>query len=768
MRFKGSFFINQIGLSVGLAATFLVALWVYQEWQVDRFHKLDAQLYRLISDAHSHETLLNTSSLLTNQLAEEIPEIEAVVNSSWGAINSSLSTEDKQMALVGEFASSAFFQFFSYPLLRGKTEQVLEKPASIVLSEETALKLFGSTEVVGKVLRWQWYSMQNEVTVTGVFKLPSQSSMQFDYVLSFDVFEQYFRQRIERGQYNARTYVKVQENTDIQALNSKINAFIQERYPESTWTPFLIPYSSFYLQNTYKNRKATGGRIVYVRLFSVIALLILLIACINFMNLSTARASRRMKEIGIKKAVGANRSALIYQHLVEAIVQSCLAGWLAVGLVFLVLPYFSQTMGKDLSLPFTAEGMTATGGLLLLTGLLAGSYPAFYLSSFKPKDILQGSLRAVLGETWLRKGLVIFQFGMSMILILAVWTVHKQVLFMQEKNLGYEKDQIITLSSTGFSIEKQNEFISRLNDVRGVVDASSISHALVGGQASTADIQWAGKDPATQIWFEHGRVNYGMMEMLGLQLLDGRFFSEERGNETDKIIINEKAQKLMGLAEPVGQVIQIGTERLEIIGVTHDFHFESLHENVKPTFFRWSAGRALKIAIKIEARNEQQTLANIERLYKSMATGYPFQFTFLSEDYQQKYVAEKKVAILSRFAAILALFISCLGLLGLSAFMAEKRTKEIGIRKVLGATSQQIVRLLTIDFSKLVFIAILVAAPIGYFLANRWLSTFAYRTEIDLAYIIVAGAFLLLIAWLTISLQTLKAARVNPVDCISE
>lgn len=768
LRFKGSFFINQLGLSVGLATTFLVALWVYEEWQVDKFHALDKQLYRMVSDSHSKETLLNTSSILSKQLAEEIPEIEAVVNSSWGSLSSSLSTETEQVAVVGEFATAPFFQFFSYPLIQGKAAHVLEQPSSIVLSEEMAKRLFGSTEVIGEVLRWQWYSMQNEVTVTGVFKLPRQSSMQFDYVLSFDVFEEYFSARIARGQYNARTYVKVQKGTDIPDLNRKIEALVREKRPESTWSPFLIPYSSFYLQNSYKDRKTTGGRIVYVRLFSIIAVLILFIACINFMNLSTARASRRMKEMGVKKAVGASRMALVYQHLVESVLQSFLAGSVALGLVFLALPYFGEMMGKPLHLPMTPPLLLAVMGILLLTGLVSGSYPALYLSGFKPKEILQGSIKAAFGETWLRKGLVIFQFGISMILILAVWAVHQQMLFLQNKDLGYEKEQILTFSTNGFSVEKQNEFISRVKNLPGVLAASSISHALVGLQSSTSGVQWEGQDPETQIWFEQGWVDYGMLEMLDVALLDGRFFSEERGDEANKVIINQKAQALMGLEEAVGKTIRIGEHPLEIIGVTEDFHFESLHELVKPTFFRWSNRRALKIAVKIEASNERQTLDRIKDLHKDFDTGYPFQFTFLSEDYQQKYVAEQKVVILSRFAATLAIFISCLGLLGLSSFMAEKRTKEIGIRKVLGASSQQIVYLLTIDFCKLVLLAVLLAAPLGYSLANRWLSTFAYRTEIDPRYMAWAGLLLLLIAWLTVSLQTLKSARVNPVECISE
>ncbi|NET36148.1 MAG: FtsX-like permease family protein [Cyanothece sp. SIO1E1] len=472
--------------------------------------------------------------------------------------------------------------------------------------------------------------------------------------------------------------------------------------------------------------------------------------------------------MGIKKAVGASRMALVYQHLLESILQSFVAGLLAIGLVFLVLPYFGEMMGKPIQVQVSPTLLFALMGILLLTGLISGSYPALYLSAFKPKEILQGSLKATFGETWLRKGLVVFQFGISMILILAVWTVHQQMLFLQNKDLGYEKEQILTFSTNGFTVEKQNEFIARVRNLPGVLGASSISHALVGMQASTAEVQWEGKNPESQIWFEHGRVDYGMLEMLDIELQEGRFFSAERGDEVNKLIINEKAQKLMGLEQAVGKIIRVGDNPLEIIGVTRDFHFESLHELVKPTFFRWSNRRALKIALKIESSNEQQTLARIEDLHKDFNTGYPFQFTFLNEDYQQKYVAEQKVVMLSRFAATLAIFISCLGLLGLSSFMAEKRTKEIGIRKVLGATSQQIVYLLTIDFCKLVLLAILLAAPLGYLLGDHWLSTFAYHSEIEPQYIAWAGVFLLLIAWLTVSAQTMKAANVNPVECISE
>lgn len=766
-RYKGSFLINLSGLAAGLTCAVLIFMWVNDEWQMDRFHQQNTQLYRLISDAHSNETVLNTSSLVAGQLAEEMPEIEMMVHNSWGALESGLSNEQEDYAVTGEFAGPDFFRLFSFPLLRGDAAEVLTRPKSIVLSESTARKLFKNTDVVGKNLRWQWYSHREEVEITGVFAdVPAHSSLQFDYVLSFDIFADYFRERIERGNYNTRTYLKLKEGTDTEQLNHKIAAFMQREYPEGNWRPFVIPYADYYLHNHYKDGQAVGGRIAYVRLFSIIAVLILLIAGINFMNLSTARASRRMKEIGIKKAIGAGRNALIVQHLLESTLLSVLAGGLAVLLVLILLPQFNQLTGKSLQADWHL--LPGLAGIVLFTGLLSGSYPAFYLSSFKPALVIKGKLGATFGEHWLRKGLVVFQFSVSMILMAAVLVVHQQLTYLQNKNLGYAQDQIVTFSTNGLVQEKQQELLARLQEVPGVVAASSITHALVGGQASNADIRWPGKDPESQIWFEHGYVNYGMLEMLDIDLLDGRYFSRERGAEDHKLIINETAQKTMGLEQAVGTQVAIGEEEYEIVGVTRDFHFESLHEQVRPTYFRLNDRWALKMAARITAGREQETLSRLESLYRSFQSGFPFQYTFLNEDYQQKYLAEKRVASLSRYFAGLAILISCLGLLGLSAYTAERRVREIGIRKVMGATAGNIIWLLSRDFTRLVFIAILLAVPLGFWATDSWLDTFAYHVSLQWWVFVLAAGVMLLITWLTVGVQTFKAARVSPVDCLQE
>lgn len=768
-RYKGAFLINLTGLAAGLSCALLIFLWVNDERQIDQFHTLNDRLYRLISDSHSNETVLNTSLTVVERLQEEMPEIETVVNSSWAALESSLSNGNEEFALTGEFATPAFFDIFSYSLIQGDPGKVLERPHSIVLSETTARKLFSSTDVVGKTVSWRWFSHEEELAVSGVFKdVPARASQPFDYVLSFDVFENYFRARIERGNYLARTYLTLQPGADAEQLNQKIAAFMQREYPESTWRPFVIPYASFYLHNTYKEGQAVGGRITYVKLFSIIALLVLAIACINFMNLSTARASRRMKEIGIKKTIGASRSSLIFQHFLESVILSVMAGLVALGAAQLLLPQFNQLTGKELHLLADKTFLPIFVSIVFLTGLVAGSYPAFYLSAFKPTMIIKGKLDTTFGEQWLRRGLVVFQFGISLILLAAVVVVHRQMDFMQNKNLGYQQDQILTFTTNGLQAEKQQLLLSRLPEVPGVVEASSITHALVGGQASNANVQWEGKDPEATVWFEHGYVNYGMLEMLNIDLISGRYFSRERGNETNKLVINQTAAEIMDFDDPVGKTVRLGEDAYEVIGVTRDFHFESLHELVKPTYFRLNDRWALKMAVKIAAGRERETISEIEGLYKTFDSGFPFQFTFLNEDYQQKYVAEKRVSSLSRYFAGLAIFISCLGLLALSSFTAERRIKEIGIRKIMGASTRGIIWLLSADFTKMVLVAIFVAVPLGVWISHSWLDTFAYRIELEWWIFVGAGALMLLIAWLSVGFQTLRAARMNPVSCLED
>ncbi|MEM1134630.1 MAG: ABC transporter permease [Bacteroidota bacterium] len=769
-RYKSSFFINLVGLSSGLACTLLIYLWVNDELSIDKFHENDQQLYRLVSNSISSKTLLNTSKVFAELLVEEMPEIEEAVFSSWGTIDSYLSSEDDFFNVKGEFGTEAFFDFFSYELIEGNKQHVLNNTKSIVLSESLALKLFQTTEnIVGKRLAWQWFSYEEDVFVTGVFKdLPANSSMQFDYVLSFDVFEEHFRERIERGNQNVKTYFKINKNADIEHLNDKLYAYVKANYENASIFPFVIPYSSYYLYGSFENREQVGGRITYVQLFSIVALFILLMACINFMNLSTAKASRRLKEIGVKKAIGANRKMLIFQYFTESITTAFLALTVAFLLVVIALPFFNQLTGKQLVFGFNLQIIFSAFGITMLAGLIAGSYPALFLSSFSPLAVLKGIKQSYFGDAWIRKGLVIFQFTLSVILITGVIIVYKQIELIQNKNLGYESDHIISFKPQGWVSANQETFITEAKKITSVTNASSIFHALFGGQASTADIQWEGKDPDETIWFEHGRVNYGMLEMLDMELLEGRYFSRNFKTDTAKIILNETAVNIMGLQDPIGKTVEISGSKWEIIGVTKDFHFESLHEKIKPTFLRLSRNWARSIVLKIAAGKEREAIAQIEQLHKKLNPGFPFEYKFFDQDYEVLYQAEERVATLSQYFAVLAILISCLGLFGMVAFTTERRIKEIGIRKILGSSEIGIVYLLSGSFTKMVLIAILVALPLSYFIAAKWLESFAYRIDLTWWYFVIAGILALLIAWITVGLQTVKAAYINPVKCLKD
>ncbi|MEM9897673.1 MAG: ABC transporter permease, partial [Bacteroidota bacterium] len=526
-RYKASFFVNLSGLVAGLVAALFIYLWVAHELRVDKFHENDDHIYRLVSDNGGNATLLNTSSRFANQLMEEIPEIESVVNSSWAQLRSSLILDEKVYSSTGEFMTEAFFDVFTYPLINGRPQNVLEKPNAIVLSKSMALKIFNSTDVVGKELEWRWFQNAENVEVTGVYEDPSNtSSAQFDYVLSFQIFENIYRERIERGSRSSRSFVQLSEGADVHFVNQKIADYTKITFPEYTGRPyFLIGYSDYYLNGLYENGRSAGGRIELVRLFIIIGMLILVIACANFMNLSTARAALRTKEIGVRKVMGAQRKSLIHQYLTESCLLSLFAGLFAAALVFLLFPSFKQLTGQALEIKVEIQLIVAFLGIIFLTGFFSGSYPALYLSSFKPLNVLKGQLTASAKDQWFRKGLVVFQFGVSLILIISVIVVYKQMDFIQSKSLGYNKEHILNFDTNNMDREKQQAFLSEVRKLKGVNKASGIIFTLFGGQISSGNVSWQGKDPEQSVWFEWGYIDYDMLELLEVNPVQGRFFS---------------------------------------------------------------------------------------------------------------------------------------------------------------------------------------------------------------------------------------------------
>jgi hypothetical protein len=563
-------------------------------------------------------------------------------------------------------------------------------------------------------------------------------------------------------------FVLLKKGTDIQNFNKRIARVIAENSGDSTRSAFAVPFSDNYLFYTFSHGSQVGGKIVYVKLFSVIAIFILAIACINFMNLSTAKASRRMKEVGIKKVVGAGRFQLIFQFLTESIIFSALAMILAFGVAWLLLPAFNHLTGKEISLNPNVTLVLTLMAITLFTGLLSGSYPALYLSGFKPISILKGTLQTSVAELFSRKGLVVFQFTLSALLIISVLVVYRQIQFIQQTDPGYNKENVVRFNSEGKVLSSEDAFIDDLKKIPGVVNACYTWHDMIGRNYGDYGLSWDGKDPNERDYVEGFGGSYGFIETMGMQIVAGRGYSKNFGDEGSRIVLNESAVKLMKLKNPVGQTIWYNGHPRQIIGVVKDFHFESLHEPVKPCFISLEAQGNIwhKMMVRISAGEQAATLSAIEKLYASYNPGFPFEYGFLDEAYQKQYLTESRVGILSRYFAGLAILISCLGLFGLATFTAQKRQKEIGIRKVVGASVNNIVFMLSKDFLKLVLLAVVVAFPLAWWLMTEWLEGFVYRTTIGVEVFLFTGASVLFVTLLTISVQAIKAALANPVTSL--
>jgi putative ABC transport system permease protein len=775
-RFKSTFFINLIGLSTGLACTLLIYLWVNDELNVDKFHEKDNRLFQVMENAKEADgikTKPSTPDLLGETMVKEIPEIEYAVSVTpykWFGKFTLVANEINTKG-TGQYVSKDFFNVFSYPLLQGDKNQVLANKNAIVLSEDLAIKIFKSTNnVIGKTLDCQILGLTEPVMVSGIFKrMPINSTEQFDFVLSFEAWKDLsvkVGRNIKWNNHGPSTYLVLSPETNLESFNKKIEGFLKSKDENSNADLMVVPYTSQYLYGTYQNGKQAGGRIEYVKLFSIIALFILGIACINFMNLSTAKASRRVKEVGIKKAIGASRKTLVAQYLSESISMAFLSLAFALILVELFLPQFNLITGKQLGLSASPSFILSVLGITLLTGLIAGSYPALYLSGFNPAAVLKGKLNTSVGELFARKGLVIFQFTLSVILIVSVLVVYKQIEFVQTKNLGYDKDHIIYFDKEGKVADNQEAFFAEAKNIPGVVNISGIATTLMGHQSATQGISWEGKNPDEVVMFENVMLNYDMIETLGVKMLAGRTFSRDFKTDDLAIILNEAAIAVMGIQDPIGKTVNLWGDTRTIIGVVKDFHFESLHERVKPLFFIADPTKTLKIMARIEAGKEKETIEKLDKLYAKFNPGYAFNYQFLDQDYQAQYSSEKRIAVLSKYFAGLAVLISCLGLFGLAAFTAERRIKEIGIRKILGSSELSIVYLLSNDFTKIVIAAIVIALPISYFITTQWLGSFAFKIELQWWYFIGAGFLALMIAWLTVGTQALKAAKANPVKSL--
>jgi putative ABC transport system permease protein len=778
MRYKGSFLINLIGLSTGLACVLLIYLWVADELSIDKFFQKDEQLYQVMVNYQFPDgikTFQNTPSPLAEALAEEIPEIEYAVSvnafTDWFSGAGVVSYENRPIKAKGIFASKDYFNVFSHKLIQGNKDEVLTDRNGIMISEGLAMRLFNTMEgIIGKTLEWNHkMHLDGPFHITGIFESPpDNATSQFDLVFNY-------KKLIEGDEYSnewnssyAETFVILKKGTDVDAFNDKISGYLSLKDPKNKTTLFVSRYSNMYLNDHYENGVQSGGRIEYVRLFSVIALTILTIACINFINLATAQASRKMKEVGIKKAMGINQNALIGQFLGESMLMTLLSLIVAIPIVVLLLPQFNEVTNKHLRFIAGPDAMLLILGIVLLTGFMSGCYPAFYLSRFNPIAVLKGKLATTFGELWVRKGLVVVQFTASIIFIVGFFIVNKQIEFTQSKNLGYHKDNVICFQRQGRLDQNDHEaFISALKNIRGVVNASCMFGSLLDRDgAMHSGFSWDGQATnETEMSFPSPAISHDFIETLGIEIKEGRTFSIDYANEESKVIVNEAAVKMMSLQNPVGKTIRYGSMEKQIIGVVKDFQYGSLHNKLEPVIFMYAPRRS-DIVVRVAAESARMTIDGLKEVYEKFHPGYPFDFTFMDDDYKALYDSENKVAVLSKYFALLAIIISCLGLFGLIAFTAQRREKEIGIRKILGASEFGILNLLSGDFTKMAITAIFIALPLSYFIVATWLENFAYRIDLEWRFFIVVGMVALIIPWLTVSIHTLKAARVNPAQCL--
>ncbi|MDN5200995.1 ABC transporter permease [Fulvivirgaceae bacterium BMA10] len=784
-RYKGSFFINLIGLSTGLACALLIYLWVNDEVHMDKFLKNDERLYQVkqnIPTADGPLTTDGTPGLLARTLIDEMPEIEyasSAITSSWfDAQNGVISIGDTHFKAKAQMVEEDYFNIFSWNIIHRGKDRLLPDKYAVLISDELATRLFQRTEnIIGKTITWKHEDFEGEFHITGVFeKPPANSSTQFDLLFNYEFMLEKDADNLEHwGNSGPCTYLLVKAGTNIEALNDKIRDFrktkykalVGTKYLEHIGTLFLQRYSDQYLYDHYENGVQSGGRIMYVKLFSIIAVFLLIIGAINFMNLSTARASRRMSEIGIKKTVGASRKALMFQFLGESMLMTLLSSMVAILIVALLLPEFNAITGKQIELSFSKEVISSILAITLITGLFSGSYPALFLSRLRPISTLKGKMDFSTGEPWIRKGLVVFQFVISLILIVSVLVVYQQIEFIQTKNLGYNKDNIMSFVREGQQDTGAEAFMNELKNIPGVVQASTFGHDLVGDYGGTGAVVWEGKKPDQRINFGNLEMDYDLIEMLEIEMVAGRSFSKELGSNRTQIIFNEAAIAAMGLEDPIGKTIKLWGQEREIIGVAKNFHFESFYEKVKPCFIQCYPDLQ-NILVKIKAGMEKETLTRIEDFYQKHNKELPFDYRFLDEDYQALYAAEQRVSALSKYFAGIAILVSCLGLFGLVAFTAERRLKEIGIRKVLGSSELGIIKLLSGDFTRMVLVAIAIALPLSYLVTREWLKNFAYRIDLAWWFFISAGIMVLLIAWVTVGIQTIKVARISPTECLKD
>ncbi len=784
--------INIIGLAVGIAVCLLITLFVIDELSYDKYNEKADRIYRVDGDIQfggNHFILAVAPDPMGPTLKKDFPQVEQYVRfRSYGGFLVKKGTENVRESEV-IYADSTLFDVFTLPMIDGDPKTALTAPYSIVITESTAKKYFNTTaNVVGKNLI---INDTGNYKITGVIKeVPRQSHFRFDFYVSLSSSGESRQNSWISNNFN--TYIVLKKGTDPKTLEPHFDALVDKYVGPQVQAVMsldmnefkqsgnfdryrLTPLTSIHLHSNKVAELSANSNIQYIYIFSAIAIFILLIACVNFMNLSTARSANRAKEVGVRKVLGSFRQDLVRQFLMESLLVSFIALMLALGIAFLLLPYFNQLSSKDIRLSFTAVPMLLPVLVLItvVVGLLAGSYPAFYLSSFNPSQVLKGKVSGGFKNSWLRSGLVVFQFCISIVLIIGTIVIYQQLHHIQNIDIGYNRSQVLVIKNTDALRTQASVFkeeVKKLPDVQGATMTGFLPTS--SRRTDSPLFPDATLNQKTAVSMQIWRVDEDYIPTLGMQIQMGRNFSTQFLTDTTGIIINEAAARLLGFKDPLNQPLYFindynnkSVTTYHIVGIVKNFNFNSLRENVTPLALMYGDQNG-SMAFRVGAKNAASLISKIEAIYKKIAPGQPFTYSFMNDDFNRIYTAEQRIGNISIIFSILAIVIACLGLLGLVTYAAEQRIREIGIRKVLGASIPNIVSMLSLNFLKLVLIASMIAFPFAWYCMNNWLQDFAYRIDISWWIFVVAGVSALLTALLTISFQAIRAALMNPVKSL--
>src|SRR5258708_5412003 len=789
VRHKTFAAINIAGLAIGMACSIFILLWVQNELSYDKFHKNAGTIYRLTAGGATN------SGPMVPELKAKIPAIKNFVRFSQPTTTVfEMGTKRFEEKAVF-YADSTLLQVFSFPLINGNAETALTRPDAVLITEDMAKKYFGNENAMGKTLK---RDNKDNLVVTGVLKnIPANSHLQFDFIMPMSAIAQSdwrLRGNIWPS-YDFYDYIQLDKNfkatpAALAGLGRQVNELVGEHIKENAPNIRLQPLADIHLRSDYHSNLPGQGNIQYVNIFFVVALFILAVACINFMNLATARSTRRAKEVGLRKVVGAGRMQLIGQFLGESLLISFIALLIAIGIVCLLLPVFNNLAGKELSIQLLDGKLIALLlGIALFTGLISGSYPALFLSGFKPVEVLKGNqgyrrlrtspeqgttlwakfLKMMGGNLNFRNGLVVVQFVVSIVLLAGTAVVYRQLNYIRNRDLGYNKSNLLYMPMTGEMGDKQRSLKAELKTNPLTANFTTITDPISNLSSDTYGVEWEGMTVADKnIWFSKTWVTDGFFDVTQMKMASGRALSATEFADSGNYVINEKSAKIMGMTPTtaIGKSLTFSGDKGIIVGVVKDFNYKPVQTAIEPmilAFNKWNGGIVL---VRTQPGKTEATIQALEQISKQLNPSFPFSYGFVDQDINNLYKGEQQMGSLFNVFAIIAIFISCMGLYGLSAFMAEQRTREIGVRKVRGASVFNVGYLLSTEFTRLILVVIVIAIPIAWFATNKWLSSFAYRVNVGWTICLIASLGALAIAWITVSYESVKAAIVNPIKSL--